>query len=57
MTQETDPAYLRARELEEREAAAAASCMVKDVHLELAEEYHARAEAAEGQGAAERQPG
>lgn len=47
MVEKEDAAYLRAREIEEREAAERSSCMVKDVHLELADEYHARAEASD----------
>lgn len=38
--------YLRARESEERDAAADACCMVKDVHLELAEAYADRIKSA-----------
>ena len=34
-----DRVYFRERAAEERDAAARASCMVKDVHLELAELY------------------
>ena len=34
-----DRAYYRERAIEERDAAAEASCIVRDVHLELAELY------------------
>lgn len=37
--EEQERGYFREREAEERDAAAAASCMVKDVHLELADLY------------------
>jgi hypothetical protein len=39
----SDVAYLRARSEEERDAAERSSCMVRDVHLEMAELYAARA--------------
>ena len=41
-----DRSYFRERAVEEQEAAAHASCMVKDVHLELAELYGVMAEPA-----------
>lgn len=39
-----DRSYFRERAIEEQEAATQASCMVKDVHLELAELYAQTAE-------------
>jgi len=39
MGAQQDRSYFRERAIEERDAAAEASCMVKDVHLELAELY------------------
>ena len=39
MGAQRDRSYFRERAIEERDAAAEASCMVKDVHLELAELY------------------
>jgi len=39
---ERDRAYYRDRAAQERAAAARASCMVRDVHLELAELYEDR---------------
>lgn len=36
---ETDADFYRRREAQERAAAAASSCMVKDVHLDMAEAY------------------
>lgn len=44
--QADEAAYHRARAIEEREAAARSSCMVRDVHLELADLYAEQAEAA-----------
>ena len=38
---ERNRAYYRDRAMAERGAAARSSCMVKDVHLELAERYEA----------------
>ena len=39
---EKDRAYFRERAAQERDAAQRASCMVRDVHLELAELYEDR---------------
>lgn len=48
-----DAAYFRARADDEREAAATSSCMVRDVHLDLAELYAAQADQPTGAAAAE----